>query len=125
MKRLFLLLVLVPIGIIVIALAVANRHLVSLSIPPQVGDGPLYSFSLPLYMIIFATLIAGMLIGSFATWVKQGKHRKMARDNQVVATKMTFEAQKYKERVDDASDTMSNEQRALSALGLPAPSKVA
>ncbi|MEP0945042.1 MAG: LapA family protein [Rhizobiaceae bacterium] len=125
MKRIAGLLIFLPIGILVVALAVANRQVVTLAIPPQVGDAPLYSFSLPLFALLFAMLFFGMLIGSFATWVTQGKHRKQARVQKVEATKAAFEAQKQSERADAMAETMTNEQKALGALGLAPPSKAA
>lgn len=125
MKRLLTLLFLVPIGIVVIALAVTNRQDIVLSIPPQVGDAPLYAFTVPLYAVLFATLFIGMMIGSCATWIKQGKHRKQVREQKVEATKMAFEADKLRENADFNDNAASNENKALQALGLPAPSKAA
>ena len=122
MKRIAGLFILLPIGILIVALAVANRQVVTVSIPPQVGDAPLYSFSLPLFALLFAMLFVGMLVGSFATWITQGKHRKQARIQKVEATKATFEAQKQAERADAMAETMTNEQKALGALGLAPPS---
>ena len=128
MKRIAGLLVFLPIGIVIVALAVANRQAVTVSFPPQVGDTPLFSFSLPLFALLFAVLFVGMLIGSFATWLTQGKHRKQARLKKVEATKATFEAQKQAERADAMAETMTNEQKALGTLGLApsnSPSKAA
>lgn len=122
MKRIAALLIFLPIGILIVALAVANRQIVTVSIPPQVGDAPLYSFSLPLFALLFVILFIGMLIGSSATWLTQGKHRKQARVQKVEATKATFEAQKHAERADAMAETMTNEQKALGALGLAPPS---
>ena len=122
MKRIAGLFILLPIGILIVALAVANRQVVSVSIPPQVGDAPLYSFSLPLFALLFVMLFVGMLIGSFATWITQGKHRKQARIQKIEATKATFEAKKQAERADAMAETMTNEQKALGALGLAPPS---
>ena len=125
MKRIASLLILVPVGIVVMALAVANRQAVEVAIPPHIGEAPLLSFSMPLFALLFATLFVGMLMGSFATWVTQGKHRKEARRQKVEATKMTFEAQKLAEQVDVQSQVNSEEQKALGALGLAPPSKAA
>ena len=122
MKRIAGLFILLPIGILIVALAVANRQVVTVSIPPQVGDAPLYSFSLPLFALLFAMLFVGMLIGSFATWITQGKHRKQARIQKVEATKATFEAQKQAERAEAMAESITNEQKALGALGLAPPS---
>lgn len=125
MKRLVGLLIFVPIGIIVVALAVANRQIITVSIPPQVGDAPLYSFSLPLFALLFATLFVGMLLGSFATWLTQARHRKQARQQKQQADKMANEASKQAERADALEETPSDEQKALNALGLAPPSKAA
>lgn len=125
MKRLVGLLIFVPIGIIVVALAVANRQIITVSIPPQVGDAPLYSFSLPLFALLFATLFMGMLLGSFATWLTQARHRKQARQQKQQADKMANEASKQAERADALEETSSDEQKALNALGLAPPSKAA
>ena len=125
MKRFAALLIFVPVGIVVIALAVANRQAVSVAIPPQIGDAPLYSFSLPLFALLFATLFAGMVIGSFATWISQGKHRKEARIQKLEATKQSFEAQKQSELAKDKEEELTDEQKALGALGIAPPSKVA
>ena len=58
MKRIAGLFILLPIGILIVALAVANRQVVTVSIPPQVGDAPLYAFSLPLFALLFAMLFS-------------------------------------------------------------------
>lgn len=126
MKRILILLILVPIAIIVVALAVANRHSVNLTLPPELGFEP---WSVPLFVLLFATLFLGMVIGSMATWFKQGKHRKTARAQKVEATKMAFEAEKQKTRAEElaaeVAGDMSQEQKAFSALGLPGPKKAA
>ena len=114
-----------PLGIIVVALAVANRQIIVVSIPPQVGDAPLYSFSLPLFALLFATLFVGMLLGSFATWLTQARHRKQARQQKQQADKMANEASKQAQRADALEETPSDEQKALNALGLAPPSKAA
>ena len=125
MTRIAALLVFLPIGIVVIALAVANRQVISVSIPPQIGDAPLYAFSLPLFALLFATLFAGMVIGSFATWVTQGKHRKEARIQKLEANKQSIEAQKQTDLVKATGDNMTEEHKALDALGLAPPTKAA
>lgn len=126
MKRLLMLLVLVPVGIVIIAIAVANRQSVELFLPPELGFG---SFSLPLFALVFITLLVGMVIGSCATWFKQGRHRKEARDKKVEATNLAVEAEKQKKRAEElASESVekaSTEQRAFAALGLTGPSKTA
>ena len=117
MKRLTTIFILVPVGVIILALAVANRQSITLAVPPQVNGEPLLSVSIPLFAIIFVALLIGMVIGSFATWVKQGRHRKLAQVHKVEATKATFEAQKQKERADSLAGVTPAEE-AKNKLGL-------
>lgn len=99
-KRLISLLFLIPIGIVVITLAVANRQPVDVSLVAGIEGQSVVLFSPPLFVLLFAMLIIGMVIGSFATWLTQGKHRKLARDRKVEATKLEFEAEKQKEKAE-------------------------
>lgn len=125
MSRLTTIFILVPIGIIVLALAVANRQPVTLAVPPDVNGEPLLSATIPLFAVIFVALLIGMIIGSCATWVKQGRHRKKAQERKVEATKATFEAQKQKERADALAGEPTAGDEARAKLGLPAPKKAA
>ncbi|MEM8748696.1 MAG: LapA family protein [Pseudomonadota bacterium] len=104
-KRLVTLLILVPIGVVVIALAVANRQPVDVTLPLEVAGQPMVLFTVPLFVLAFLMVFLGMVIGSTATWFSQGKHRKSARAAKVEATKQGFEAQKHKERAQELSQT--------------------
>jgi len=122
MKRLTTLLIILRIGIIVVALAVANRQAVSLSMPPYINDEPFFSFTLPLFAVIFVSLLVGMVIGSCATWFKQGRFRKAARERKAEASKNAFEAEKQKSRAEELEKQVGNSVMAIaSRTGLPAP----
>ncbi len=72
-------LVLLPVAILVVLLAVANRAPVQLSLDPFSKDAPEFATSLPLFAIIFAAVMVGVVIGGTATWLAQGKHRRARR----------------------------------------------
>ncbi len=57
LKRLLTLFVVVPIGIILIVLAVTNRQPVRIDVPPYVGDAPFFSFSVPLFALVFLAVL--------------------------------------------------------------------
>ncbi len=40
---------------------------------------------MPLFIFLFLALAIGMIVGSLATWVKQGRYRKLARQRGVEA----------------------------------------
>lgn len=80
MKQLFILLIPVPIAIVAVALGVANRQLVAINLdplanPPSEG----MQVSAPLFIIVFAALMVGVVLGSGATYLEQGKYRRAAR----------------------------------------------
>lgn len=69
-----------PIAVVLIALSVANRKVVTFSLDPVSTDDPLLSFDMPLFMLLFGAMLAGLLIGGVAAWLNQGKWRRAARD---------------------------------------------
>jgi len=68
-----------PIAILLIALAVANRGWVPFSLDPFNAANPALTFQAPLFVLLFLTLVLGMFLGSIATWLRQAPYRKMAR----------------------------------------------
>lgn len=79
-KRLIGWLVFVPLCAILIVFALANRHFVAVNFDPLTQDVPLIpALNLPLFAVIFASLLVGVLLGGMATWASQGKHRREKR----------------------------------------------
>jgi hypothetical protein len=58
---------------------VANRHVVTVSFDPFSTTDPAASMTLPLFALIIAVLIVGVVIGGLASWLRQGKWRGSAR----------------------------------------------
>ncbi|MGL4404587.1 MAG: DUF1049 domain-containing protein [Notoacmeibacter sp.] len=79
MRRLVFVVFTIPFAIILIALSVANRAPVVATIDPFNPGNPALSFSLPLFALVLTALIIGVALGSFLTWVNQGKHRSRAK----------------------------------------------
>ena len=78
-NRFILIAVFVPLAIILVALAVANRGPASFTLDPFNPGNPALTWQMPLFVLIFAGIAIGMIVGSLATWVKQGRYRKLAR----------------------------------------------
>lgn len=72
-------LILVPIGFLVILLAIANRGDVTISFDPFSTVDPLLSYTLSLWLALFAALVLGVIVGGIAAWLVQAKHRKAER----------------------------------------------
>ncbi len=71
--------IVVPLAMIMIAFAVANRQMVTVSFDPFFSTAPAYAASLPLFLLIFVVLIFGVIIGGIAAWIGQAKWRRGAR----------------------------------------------
>ena len=71
--------IIVPLAVVIVAFAVANRQTVTVSFDPFSAASPAYAATLPLFAVIFAVLIFGVLVGGIAAWLRQGKWRRTAR----------------------------------------------
>lgn len=95
-KKIVNLVVLVPLALVLIILCVANRQSVTLALNPFQPDDSLLSFSAPFFVFIFLSVIFGVLLGSFVTWLSQGKYRKRARIEAKEAIRWHDEANRQK-----------------------------
>jgi uncharacterized integral membrane protein len=78
-KRIVTIIVIVPVAIVLIALAVANRGFVPFTLDPFNPGNPALTLSLPFFVYILLALLLGVLVGSAATWLRQGRYRRRAR----------------------------------------------
>jgi uncharacterized integral membrane protein len=78
-RKLVLAFVVVPLGVVLIALAVVNRKPVELILNPFDGSQPTFSLSAPLFLFLLGAFALGLVIGGVATWLGQGKWRRTAR----------------------------------------------
>jgi uncharacterized integral membrane protein len=85
MRKFFTGLVLIPLGLIFIIFAVANRHLVTVSFDPFNSRDPSVAVTLPLFVVIIAVAIAGVVAGGCATWFRQRHWRRAARQHEADA----------------------------------------
>jgi uncharacterized integral membrane protein len=78
-RRIVTAVIVVPLAVILIAFAVANRQIVQVSFDPFSSTNPAYAASLPLFVLIFILLILGVIVGGVAAWVRQSPWRRTAR----------------------------------------------
>ncbi len=81
LNRFFIVLILVPLAIVLIAFAVANRSMVPITFDPFNPGNPALTWNIPLFLQLFAALILGLIVGSMATWFRQGQYRKKAKQS--------------------------------------------
>ena len=103
MKAFFKALVLVPVALIIVLFSVANRAPVRVSLDPVRREVPALAVGQPRVAVVRAAIAHGLLIGGFASWLAQGKHRKAARVNRREADKLRNEAQSLRAAVPDSA----------------------
>lgn len=69
-------LVLIPLAILGVLFAVANRSPVPVSLDPFSKGAPEIAFQAPMFVVVLATLALGILVGGAASWFSQGRHRR-------------------------------------------------
>lgn len=78
-RKLLTIFIVAPLGIVFVVFAVANRHPVTVSLDPFAADAPAVAATLPLFIVMLACVLLGVLAGGIAAWVNQGKWRRQAR----------------------------------------------
>jgi uncharacterized integral membrane protein len=120
MRKFFTALVVIPLGLIFIVFAVANRHLVTVSFDPFNSADPSVAVSLPLFVVIIVVAILGVAAGGMATWFRQRRWRRAARQHEADARRARTEAADLRAAV-AASRSQSQQLPALSQRGIYGP----
>jgi len=88
-------LLLLAVAVVLIALIVANRHDALLALDPFKPDNPAITVEAPMFVLLFAALLLGVVLGGIGAWMGQGKWRALARQR----TKETFRLRRDRERL--------------------------
>jgi uncharacterized integral membrane protein len=72
-------LIVLPLAIVAVGFAVANRQSVTVSFDPFSSASPAYATTLPLFVLIFMLMIVGVLLGGAAVWIGHTRWRRTAR----------------------------------------------
>jgi uncharacterized integral membrane protein len=94
--------ILVPLGLVIIGLAVANRASVTVSFDPFSATNPAYALRMPLFVLVFVLVIAGVIIGGIATWLTQRKWRRNARRLAAELQQTQAEAERLRRQLAEA-----------------------
>jgi uncharacterized integral membrane protein len=85
MRKFLTAVIVIPLALLFIVFAVANRHFVTVSFNPFDPTDPALSASMPLFALIIAVAIVGVVAGGCATWIGQHRWRRAARQHQADA----------------------------------------
>ncbi|MCV2868739.1 LapA family protein [Defluviimonas sp. WL0002] len=94
-------------GLSLLGVASANRELVVLRLVPEQVDsffGFGLSVKLPLFLVIFAGIVAGLAIGFVWEWLRESKHRSAATQHRREAGRLAREVDRLKADSDQPED---------------------
>jgi uncharacterized integral membrane protein len=91
MRKFLTALIVIPLGLLFVVFAVANRHFVTVSFDPFNSADPALALSLPLFVLLILAAILGVLAGGLATWFGQHRWRKAARQHEADARSVKAE----------------------------------
>lgn len=107
MLRFLRLLFLAVLAIVLVAVASANRQIVTLRLLPEEMDSFLgfgWSVEAPVFLAIFAGIIAGLAIGFVWEWFREAKHRSAATEHRREAGRLEREVRRLKDARPEPED---------------------
>ncbi len=79
LRKIVTALIVIPLAIVIIAFAVANREKVTILLDPFGPNSAADWQTQPLFVVVIAALILGVIIGGIAAWLRQTRWRRTAR----------------------------------------------
>ncbi len=90
-------LILLPVAIVVVLLAVANRAPVALSFDPFSKGQPELSVTVPLFALILAAVALGVVLGGIGAWLAAGRQRRDRRMSARELNRLKAEADRLRQ----------------------------
>ncbi|EJN10246.1 Protein of unknown function (DUF1049) [Bradyrhizobium sp. YR681] len=85
MRKFLTALIVIPLGLVLVTFAVANRHFVTVSLDPFMANDPALSVTLPLFVLLLLVAAMGVVAGGCAVWFGQRHWRRAARRHEADA----------------------------------------
>lgn len=101
MRKLVAGLLVLPLGALLVALAVVNRKAVTLGLNPFDGASG-FGIEAPLFLFLLGAFGLGLIAGGIATWLDQGKWRRKARVEAREASTWRRQAERLEKELEGA-----------------------
>jgi hypothetical protein len=99
-RKLVLALIVVPLALALITLAVVNRKPATLILDPFGGSEAGFALEAPLFLFLLGAFALGLVVGGIATWLRQGKWRKTAREGAREARELRLQADRLERELE-------------------------
>ena len=95
-----------PIAVIVVSFAVANRQWITVSFDPFSKDAPFAAIDIPLWALFFCGVFFGLIAGWIACWFAQSKWRRSAKDTRKELVRSQAESSQLRRETITPPDSM-------------------
>ena len=95
MRKLLRWLLLVPLAVLLVLLAVANRAPVTLSLDPFSREAPALAVTIPLFVALLLAVVLGVVIGGVAAGIGRLRWRHRAKKAERAAEKLSAENEAF------------------------------
>jgi len=85
MRKFLIWLFWIPLGVLLVIFAAANRHDVTVSFDPFMARDPVLSRDVPLFLLLILVAALGVIVGGCAVWFGQRHWRRAARRHEADA----------------------------------------
>jgi uncharacterized integral membrane protein len=119
LRKIVFWLILVPLAIVILMFAIANREVVTVSFDPFSSTAPAASVSVPLFVLIFILVILGVILGGVAAWLRQSEYRRAARRRDADVSLLRREIDTLNARLGDKFDAAAQDRAARIAFRPP------
>jgi hypothetical protein len=120
-RKIITALILVPIAIVFVVFAVANRQTIVISLDPFDQAHPALAVAVPLFALVLLLVIGGVLLGGVAAWLRQGKWRRAARLAEWEARQLRAELDQFRRPIGPAEGAAAARADHLPRLTIPPP----
>ncbi len=99
MRSLLRLLVYIPLGLLILYFALANRGSVKISLDPfPGGEASALSFEAPLFLVVLTAVAIGVIAGGASSWLTHAPLRRTARQARAEASKARSEVEQLRQQ---------------------------
>jgi Lipopolysaccharide assembly protein A domain len=112
-RKLVLALVVIPLGVVLVTLAIVNRKPALLVLDPFGGSEGGLSLEAPLFLFLLGAFALGLVVGGIATWLRQGKWRKAAREGAREARELRRQADRLEKELEGAGSATARPRLAV------------
>lgn len=123
MSKILWVIVGIPLGIVLVALGVANREPVTIALDPFRPSDPAVALHPPLFLAFFAVLAAGVLLGGIAVWLSHHKVRSALSKSQAELARVRRERDQLV--ADRAAAARDGDSKTAALPALSGPRRVA